>query len=223
MHDLSLETPRWYLKECREEIPDWIRNGLCVIMEVECKKRYECLARLFQFGTDAIHGIVERCEHPDVAVFWYNRFFCSLITRCSELIRLMGEGKIKLDGTDFYGKKTLAVDFDGVIHRYSKGWLDGEIYDKPVEGAREALQKLSEDYRIVVFSARAKTPEGRKSIKKWLEKHKIPFDEITSNKPPAFAYIDDRAIRFESWGKTLKALETLREMEDAESKSKSRS
>ena len=29
--------------------------------------------------------------------------------------------------------KTIAVDFDGVIHKYSKGWQGGEIYDEPVE------------------------------------------------------------------------------------------
>ena len=35
--------------------------------------------------------------------------------------------------------KTIAVDFDGFIHKYSKGWHDGSIYDEPVEGAAEAL------------------------------------------------------------------------------------
>jgi len=38
-------------------------------------------------------------------------------------------------------KNTIAVDFDGVIHQYSKGWEDGSIYDKPVKGVRQALMK----------------------------------------------------------------------------------
>lgn len=42
--------------------------------------------------------------------------------------------------------RTIAVDFDGVIHKYSKGWQNGSIYDEPVEGAKEALLELLEDY-----------------------------------------------------------------------------
>ena len=36
----------------------------------------------------------------------------------------------------------ISVDFDGVIHKCSKGYHDGTIYDDPVEGVKEALKKL---------------------------------------------------------------------------------
>ena len=47
--------------------------------------------------------------------------------------------------TDFLDKikeqtsKNICVDFDGVIHKNSKGFHDGTIYDDPVEGTKEAL------------------------------------------------------------------------------------
>jgi len=33
----------------------------------------------------------------------------------------------------------IAVDFDGVIHKYSKGWHNGQIYDGPVPGCYDAM------------------------------------------------------------------------------------
>lgn len=44
-------------------------------------------------------------------------------------------------------KKTICVDFDGVIHKYSKGWQGDVIYDEPVEGAKEySKYKLKTQY-----------------------------------------------------------------------------
>lgn len=51
--------------------------------------------------------------------------------------------------------RTIAIDFDGVIHAYSKGWQDGSCYDKPVDGCFEAIQKLIADGNSVfIFSTR---------------------------------------------------------------------
>lgn len=52
-------------------------------------------------------------------------------------------------------KKRLLIDFDGVIHKYSKGWHDGSIYDGAVEGALDKLQMLHDaGFELVIFSTR---------------------------------------------------------------------
>ncbi|MCL5007048.1 MAG: hypothetical protein M1153_02845 [Patescibacteria group bacterium] len=105
-------------------------------------------------------------------------------------------------------KKDIAIDFDGVLHRYSRGWGDGSIYDKPVAGAKEAMDELSEKYNIVVFSRRAKE-QGGEAIENWLRKNKIKFTEVTGEKPRARWYIDDQAVHFDDWAKTLKRIKKL--------------
>ena len=36
-------------------------------------------------------------------------------------------------------KKRAMIDLDGTIHKYSKGYADGSIYDDPFEGAKEVI------------------------------------------------------------------------------------
>lgn len=61
--------------------------------------------------------------------------------------------------------KTIAIDFDGVIHKYSKGWHDGTCYDEPIDGAEKFLHDLmkSDDYNVFIFSTRSP-----RQIKNWL-------------------------------------------------------
>ena len=119
-------------------------------------------------------------------------------------------------------KITLAVDFDGVIHNYSKGWQDGSIYDKPKPGAKLALAKLvKQGFNIVIFTTRL-NPEIRDKdeaieqtelLNKWLEKYGFlkgkHYHAITALKPKAKIYIDDRAIRFVDWKNTEKLLKDI--------------
>jgi len=92
--------------------------------------------------------------------------------------------------------KTIAVDFDGVIHKYSKAYHDGTIYDEPIEGARDALRLLKKKgFNVVVFTARPDLD----AVQLWLKQNKIEVDDVTDTKPKAVAYIDDRAIRFTNW------------------------
>lgn len=113
--------------------------------------------------------------------------------------------------------QTVAVDFDGVIHAYRRGWHDGTIYDEPVPGAFEALSVLMETYAVFVHTTRDPATVGR-----WIKANSgidtawhgdettLPefwSDQtcilVTNRKLPAIAYIDDRGIRFESWDQAL--------------------
>mgnify|MGYP003657985253 FL=1 len=48
---------------------------------------------------------------------------------------------------------TIAIDFDGVIHKYSKGWQGLQnAYDPPNDGAVESIKRLKElGFRLVIF------------------------------------------------------------------------
>ena len=107
-------------------------------------------------------------------------------------------------------KKTISVDFDGVIHAYSRGWQDGSVYDEPVPGAIEGLRALMTSHVVVVSTAR----RDLLAVAKWLRLrgiHAVADDGtiskwakgdtvlVTNQKLPAVAYLDDRAVRFLDW------------------------
>jgi adenylylsulfate kinase len=102
-------------------------------------------------------------------------------------------------------KNTLAIDFDGVIHKYSKGFqgLDN-AYDPPNEGTKEALEELiNQGYRLKILSSRPK-----EVIFPWLEKYGMDhlIDDVSNHKFPATVYIDDRGFHFQNWEQTLETL-----------------
>ncbi|MDE2079624.1 MAG: hypothetical protein KGI73_04560 [Patescibacteria group bacterium] len=107
-------------------------------------------------------------------------------------------------------KIPICVDFDGVIHAYRRGFADGSIYDEPMPGTAQALRELRKRYFVYVMSTRTKDGAGRTAVLRYLKKHKIPFDKVVAYKPPAKAYIDDRALRFVTWSQTLRDLKKLR-------------
>jgi hypothetical protein len=112
--------------------------------------------------------------------------------------------------------RTIAIDFDGVIHSFEYGYHDGTIYGTPIEGSIESLRCLSKKYKIVIFTAKAKPDRplvngktGIELIWEWLEKYNINqyVSEVTSEKPRCICYIDDKAIQFHNWKQALKDLE----------------
>ena len=107
-------------------------------------------------------------------------------------------------------KKTVALDFDGVIHSYTSKWQGASIIpDPPVEGAHEAIKELRKRFKVVILSTRANDPDGYVAMQRWLSEHGIEVDGIAGEgKPKAILYVDDRGFRFDgNWGSVLKALE----------------
>ena len=103
--------------------------------------------------------------------------------------------------------RTVVFDFDGVIHSYTSGWKgETNIPDPPVPGIQEALKEIHDaGYEVVVVSTRCKTVLGRMAIENWLDMYGMTqeVDKICKEKPPAIAYIDDRAICFDGHPETL--------------------
>ena len=103
--------------------------------------------------------------------------------------------------------RTVVFDFDGVIHSYTSGWKgETNIPDPPVPGIQEALKEIHDaGYEVVVVSARCKTVLGRMAIENWLDMYGMTqeVDKVCKEKPPAIAYIDDRAICFDGHPETL--------------------
>lgn len=111
---------------------------------------------------------------------------------------------------------TISIDFDGVIHQYSKGYKDGSIYDPPIKGAGKFIYDCMFEKGWSLFILSTRDPE---QIKEWMESilfqgKELPFkitilppDQkfwnekknigISNRKLAAHVYIDDRGFRFE--------------------------
>lgn len=109
--------------------------------------------------------------------------------------------------------RTIAIDFDGVIHWYRKGWHDGTIYDDPIPGAIDAIRALMQHYAVFIHTARDAVDVAKWLVEKgqfhvstgWDGKfwNKQGILLVTNRKLPAIMYIDDRAVRFTNWPQAL--------------------
>lgn len=110
-------------------------------------------------------------------------------------------------------RKTIAVDFDGVI-------ADGHRVDlhkvRLMPGVREALDEFKAmGYDLVVFTCRCNFEGGKEFVEDFLRLHGLDsyFREVTNVKPVAAYYIDDHGVRFHNWRNavdTVRFLETQR-------------
>lgn len=94
--------------------------------------------------------------------------------------------------------KRICLDFDGVLHLYSKGWQGATWLEDPTPGAQEFVRDLqAAGFEVVVQSTRASTWEGNVAMNAWLARHGFPSLIVTAEKPMAMLYVDDRGFRFE--------------------------
>lgn len=90
--------------------------------------------------------------------------------------------------------RTVCVDLNGVLDTY-RGWQGYVSWHPPRQGAAEFLQSLDrEGFRVVVLTVRNTAEAWR-----WLEEYGLDrhVAEVTNRKPPAVAYVDDRAVCFQ--------------------------
>jgi len=102
-------------------------------------------------------------------------------------------------------RRTIAIDFDGVIHKYGQGFKGlMNAYDDPMEGVETALQNLkAAGKRLVILSSRPASV-----IEQWLKDRDLDhyFDEVSNFKIPANIYVDDRGYKFNNWKQTVNDL-----------------
>ena len=63
-------------------------------------------------------------------------------------------------------KPTICLDFDGVINSYSKWEGYDNISDPIVDGAKNFINEAKKDYKICIFTTRAKIENGKAAVKK---------------------------------------------------------
>ena len=121
----------------------------------------------------------------------------------------------------------VCFDFDGVIHKYSKGWQDGSIYDdynKNVLNIMQFLQYIG----IPVFICSTREPyqiiSWWNSQNFWCKATRVNDNEtfwkeldlvgVTNRKLPAQMYIDDRAFKYTGQTKEQFILDNSEKLED---------
>lgn len=89
-------------------------------------------------------------------------------------------------------KRTLLIDLDGVLNKYT-GNFDKNYIPEPRQNVREFLEKLAQKFELRLFTTRNKILAS-----KWLFEHNLDkyFEDITNVKELSWLIIDDRCLKF---------------------------
>jgi hypothetical protein len=131
-------------------------------------------------------------------------------------------------------KPILCLDFDGVLHSYSSGWIEHDfIPDPPVPGAMQFLAEAIQHFDVKIFSSRSnpKYEGGIRAMITWTAywaRKQLTNEEPTyiansvinalchnkeawpTTKPAAFLTIDDRALTFEGNWPSINELKSFK-------------
>lgn len=92
--------------------------------------------------------------------------------------------------------KTLVIDLDGTVCE-EKPTFEKSLA-KPIKDAVKTLRDLYwKGWRIIIYTARGWAEY--EMTRDWLSKNDILYDQLIMGKPIYTYWIDDRAIKFESW------------------------
>ena len=129
-------------------------------------------------------------------------------------------------------KKTIALDFDGVIYAYRDGWRGTTgLHEQAVPGAIDFIFKNIKLYNLVIFSTRLQNWGAKRAARKWLimqlrnwlwttganvnysnqtAKWTVNQIKFIKNKPKAHLFIDDRAFAFTGTFPTKKEIDSFK-------------
>jgi len=129
---------------------------------------------------------------------------------------------------------TVAIDWDGVVHNATSGFVAGHVFpDPPVPGAIEAIRDYLGRFDVVIHSCRLSHHSGSglhlrleqqriiESMVDYLTDHGLTEDDLYAQrgtlkfwtdhgKPLALLYIDDRGFRFVGEFPTVQEIYRLR-------------
>jgi 2'-5' RNA ligase len=213
------------LPELLSESREWYDKNRDSKWKIADRERVVDLAEVFMKGATVTPLLVSPVGEVNGGLWeGYHRLNALDILAAQSVPVLM---KVDLRDTDWKIKLAdeqrepwVAVDLDGTILNEGPHEGDGRPpLGEPFPGAKEVLQSfMDQGYRVSIWTARqyfedddSEGAEWQAEIDKHLKYHQIPYSDIyVGKKPPADAFIDNKAIHFDgSWPDMAKQTEMM--------------